>query len=802
MQTNDGIRMRGTVIKIPGSTPGLILVNGQQKAFLLENVWLSPVAPMANMTVEVSTDASGAIAAMTVVDAQQLAREKFEQFSGVAQAHGKEAAGAATQGILSMAGRMGKTSLILTVLFWIIWFGMPAVALTTPMFDKSFTFWEMLGIDWRTTLTSHGLFSLAAVCAIAAPFAVPFIRDQRARWLCAAPLAATVVGMLAILSEVHDLIKDVQGIAGRALTRQMGQMFSIRPGVYLLIVLGVLLAMRAIRLGRSKSSGPLLALVLITILGTSSARAQSMNARGDGAATGPEAERVWAAVGNMPYAAQGSGPELYVLAYSTCPYAAQFFHDWAGKLSQVQVRWILYPVSEATAAATADVAYTRDAAVVAAIFEKTRVSPPIRTSPQRVDAYNSVANGAKALNDVFAQYGRYHIISPTFIWRSGSAVFVSRGYEKAAFQQYVLNMMGQPVRPPDGAASVPAPGARQTASQRTPLSSENVAELNATLKNHNGDAILKIAGMHAAMQSPDYTRDNIVADGVFQPRPSGGIYRGMRDMVLWPNSHVTFLQLSALTDDEHDVLHLVVRSDLGAFAPVSFLLPKGQLSTLSKLKIMQIMDPFVAFAAADSNTFKAESSSATASLAAGGRLQPSHPPMQGCAWVPFASKKYGLELLVSKCKGRDQWVFGDTVDGIGMGSPAQTQFEVHEKPAAQPMETAIQQQVIAKFGDSQARANCRAVRLQNEEQPGWHEYGVEPFGAYAHPKPAKGEDMEKGDGLCNGMWGADVSSAVIYNPAVSKTHFFVLYGLSDPIKDQPYDIFSLRFLRPASEIIR
>jgi len=254
MQTNDEIRMRGTVIKVPGSTPGLILVNGQQKTFLLENVWLSPVAPMANMTVEVSTDASGSIAAMTVVDAQQLAREKFEQFSGVAQAHGKEAAGAATQGMLSMAGRMGKTTLILTVLFWIIWFGMPAVALTTPMFDKSFTFWEILGVDWRTTLTSHGLFSLVAICAIAAPFAVPFIRDQRARWFYAAPLAATVVGLLSIMSELHDLTKEVQGFAGRALTREMGQMFSIRPGVYLLIVLGLLLAVRAIRLGMGSSA--------------------------------------------------------------------------------------------------------------------------------------------------------------------------------------------------------------------------------------------------------------------------------------------------------------------------------------------------------------------------------------------------------------------------------------------------------------------------------------------------------------------------------------------------------------------
>jgi hypothetical protein len=249
MQTDAGTKMRGTIIKVPGSTPGLILLNGQQKAFLLENVWLSPVAPMPNMTVEVLTDSSGGIAAMTVVDAQQLAREKFDQFSGVAQIHGKQAAEAAARGALSMVGRMGKTTLIITILFWIIWFSMPAVSLVTPMFAKSFTFWEMLGMDFKTTLISHGLFSLVALCAIGAPFAVPFIPDNRARWLYAAPFVATLAGIFAIMSEVHDLISEVQGFAGSAATRELGQMFSIRPGLYLLIVLALYLAIRASRPG-------------------------------------------------------------------------------------------------------------------------------------------------------------------------------------------------------------------------------------------------------------------------------------------------------------------------------------------------------------------------------------------------------------------------------------------------------------------------------------------------------------------------------------------------------------------------
>ena len=36
---------RGTIIKVPDSTPGLVIVNGAQKSFTLESVWRAPVAP-------------------------------------------------------------------------------------------------------------------------------------------------------------------------------------------------------------------------------------------------------------------------------------------------------------------------------------------------------------------------------------------------------------------------------------------------------------------------------------------------------------------------------------------------------------------------------------------------------------------------------------------------------------------------------------------------------------------------------------------------------------------------------------
>ena len=350
-----------------------------------------------------------------------------------------------------------------------------------------------------------------------------------------------------------------------------------------------------------------------------------------------------------------------------------------------------------------------------------------------------------------------------------------------------------------GAGNSPRPQGTRAEPQRTPLPSENVLDLNGFLKTHNGDAILKIEGVHAAMGTPDNTRDNVIIDGVFQPRPVGGIYRGMRDFVLWPNSQVQFIQLAAFTDDEHDILHLVIRAAIGGFAPVSFLLPKGQLSTMSKKKILETIEPFVVFAAADSRTFRDESRTvAPATPIATGSLRPSHPPGPGCLWVPYVSKKFGLELLHEQCKARqNDWKPGDTAMGIGVSvqGPPQTLFEVRQKPASQPIETAIQEQIVAKYKDPAARAGCRVLRVKDEEQPGWHEYGIEAFGSYSHPKVTKEQEMEKGDGLCDGMSGADVTTVFVYNPEVSKTHFFAFYGLSDPLKGQPFDIFSLRFIK-------
>ena len=143
-------KIRGTVLKVPDTSPGLVSVNGQQKPFNLAGVWRSPVAPAVNMVVEVESDASGAIIGLSAVDAQQLAKERLDQFSGVAQERGKQAAEIAKQGVDALAARMGKVALGATVLLWIAWFLLPAYNVNMIIDSKSFTYWEFLGIDFGT----------------------------------------------------------------------------------------------------------------------------------------------------------------------------------------------------------------------------------------------------------------------------------------------------------------------------------------------------------------------------------------------------------------------------------------------------------------------------------------------------------------------------------------------------------------------------------------------------------------------------------------------------------------------------
>lgn len=249
------IRSRGTIIKVPDANPGLVMVEGQQLAFVLEGRWKSPVAPAANMVVEVDLNEAGVVSAISVVDSQQLAKEKIDQLSGLAQQHGKEAAAIAKQGVGTLAARMGTPTLIAAVAVWVAWFFLPAAGIDFLFVSRSFTFWQILGLNGANladpSASSHGLFALIGILAIALPFAVPFVSHPRAKLLNAAPLAYLVLAILGLAWRVNSASGSAGGNSeiARGMAREIASAawdaISIGSGTYLLIAATGFLAYQA-----------------------------------------------------------------------------------------------------------------------------------------------------------------------------------------------------------------------------------------------------------------------------------------------------------------------------------------------------------------------------------------------------------------------------------------------------------------------------------------------------------------------------------------------------------------------------
>ena len=251
---------RGTIIKVPDSTRGLVIVNGAQKSFTLEGVWRSPVAPAPNMTVDVELSDTGAVAGISAVDAQQLTKEKLDRFGGIAQQQGKEAAEIAKQGVGALAARMGTAALVATVVLWIAWFFLPAVKLDFFLLNRTFTFWEYLAMNLENPQSAtggRGLLGLLGLLCIAAPVARPFIQHAKAKYLNAAPLAFLVVAPLLVYwrlaggigpaGEGETLAEITRGVQREAAKALLDSLSPSWFGAIVLVVPAVFLALKAFR---------------------------------------------------------------------------------------------------------------------------------------------------------------------------------------------------------------------------------------------------------------------------------------------------------------------------------------------------------------------------------------------------------------------------------------------------------------------------------------------------------------------------------------------------------------------------
>jgi hypothetical protein len=244
MNTVNTSGSRGTLIKVPDATPGLLLLNGRQYSFTLERLWRSAVAPATNQSVTVELDGAGALLSITVVDQQQVAKEKLAELSGVAQERGKVLLGQIQSLLSALAARMGAVTLSVAVLIWITWFLIPAAGIGGGGEDvTSYTFFTLIGTNFADQGSvmdgghARGWLRIMGLCAIVAPFLAPFIRETWSRYLNAAPLAVVVLGWMVL----HENMASSLGEMGR------DNPFSYKWGFYLLLAACLVLAANALK---------------------------------------------------------------------------------------------------------------------------------------------------------------------------------------------------------------------------------------------------------------------------------------------------------------------------------------------------------------------------------------------------------------------------------------------------------------------------------------------------------------------------------------------------------------------------
>ena len=182
-------KRRGKVLRDAVSGPGLLMLEGQQYHFSLEDVWKADSRPKPGLIVDVELDPAGKIRSITPVPDSQLARELAES------TRPRDPQG----WFRNKANILRLASAGALVCSWLI---QTSAYVQVPFPGKlEFTFWQVLGIlhDGRIPelldggeSPGPGLYGAAAVIALVGLFLHDFWRDRRALLGRFLPLAIVI----------------------------------------------------------------------------------------------------------------------------------------------------------------------------------------------------------------------------------------------------------------------------------------------------------------------------------------------------------------------------------------------------------------------------------------------------------------------------------------------------------------------------------------------------------------------------------------------------------------------------------
>ncbi len=249
---------RGKILRDTSAGPGLLVVDGTQHPFQLENQWKSDTVPRAGMAVDVDFDPYGAVTAVRAVPESVIAKEQADQAMRAVRDRGGALAGA-------MVSRFGGRDLAALGLLLLGWFVLKVGSFGGGMLGEiSFTFWQVLGyvnsgaesIGRRVMggSASTGIWGFVAVAALAGPFLRHFWADRKAHLGGLLPLALMLVVLWQIYSGIGDAVSgtgsffgpDAQAMADE-MRREIRDAVSFGAGTYLSFAVGLYFAGTSVR---------------------------------------------------------------------------------------------------------------------------------------------------------------------------------------------------------------------------------------------------------------------------------------------------------------------------------------------------------------------------------------------------------------------------------------------------------------------------------------------------------------------------------------------------------------------------
>jgi hypothetical protein len=245
------MKKRGKVLRDTSSGPGLLMVEGKQYTFPLEDVWKSEAPPRPGIVVDVELSDEGTVQSVTAVPESQIAKEQAEQALAVARARGGALASSAV-------ARFGMPTLAATGLLIVGWFFLSTISINAGFLGKmDFTFWRVLSFvnaknafEALGTLKdggSAGFYGLLALIALAGPFLATFWKDRRAVLGGLLPLLFMLLVALLVRSAVSSATAGAPAEMMDAARSEMMKQVSIGMGAYVSLLAAIYLAFISVK---------------------------------------------------------------------------------------------------------------------------------------------------------------------------------------------------------------------------------------------------------------------------------------------------------------------------------------------------------------------------------------------------------------------------------------------------------------------------------------------------------------------------------------------------------------------------